>query len=72
MNTHYNRIAGQSVERLAALSNGILDTAMTLLVLDLHVPAIEAIRTEWDLWRAFAALSPELAMYMMSFYDARH
>ena len=29
----YNRIAGQSVERLAALSDGIFAMALTLLVL---------------------------------------
>jgi hypothetical protein len=32
MNSGYNRIAGQSVERLAALSDGIFAFAMTLLV----------------------------------------
>ncbi len=34
----YNRIAGQSVERLAALSDGIFAMALTLLVLDLRLP----------------------------------
>ena len=32
----YNQIAGQSVERLAALSDGVFAVAMTLLVLDLR------------------------------------
>jgi uncharacterized membrane protein len=35
----YNQIAGQSVERLAAFSDGIFAVAMMLLVLDLRVPA---------------------------------
>ena len=65
--TTYNEIAGQSVERLAALSDGIFGVAMTLLVLDLRVPASEAIHSERDLLHAFIALAPQLIMYMMSF-----
>ncbi|MFZ3333601.1 MAG: TMEM175 family protein [Candidatus Acidiferrales bacterium] len=65
--TTYNEIAGQSVERLAALSDGIFGVAMTLLVLDLRVPAAEAIHNEKDLLHALAALAPQLIMYMMSF-----
>ncbi len=67
MTTAYNRIAGQSVERLAALSDGIFAFAMTLLVLDLRVPAMEAVHNEHDLWHGLTALSPRLLMYMMSF-----
>ena len=63
----YNQIAGQSVERLAALSDGVFAVAMTLLVLDLHVPVREAIHSEHDLWQGLVALSPKLVMYMMSF-----
>jgi uncharacterized membrane protein len=62
----YNRVAGQSVERLAALSDGIFAVAMTLLVLDLHVPAAEAVHSEPDLWRALVALSPRLLIFLMS------
>jgi uncharacterized membrane protein len=67
MTTAYNRIAGQSVERLAALSDGIFAFAMTLLMLDLRVPAMEAVHSERDLWHGLATLSPRLIMYMMSF-----
>ncbi len=67
MTTAYNRIAGQNVERLAALSDGIFAFAMTLLVLDLRVPALEAVHNEHDLWHGLAALAPRLIMYMMSF-----
>jgi uncharacterized membrane protein len=62
----YNRVAGQSVERLAALSDGIFAVSMTLLVLDLHVPASEAIHSDHDLWHALVALSPRLLIFLMS------
>ncbi len=63
----YNRVTGQSVERLAALSDGIFAVAMTLLVLDLHTPARERIANESGLWRALLAMSPPVAAYLMSF-----
>ena len=67
MITHYNRLAGHSVERIAALSDGVFAVAMTLLVLDLHAPAIEAIHSEADLRTALVSLAPRLLVYMMSF-----
>jgi len=67
MQTTYNRIAGQSVERLAALSDGVFAVAMTLLVLDLRAPAAEAIHSEQGLSAALGALAPKLVMYVMSF-----
>jgi uncharacterized membrane protein len=67
MSTGYNRIAGGSVERLAALSDGIFAVAMTLLVLDLHGPAREAIHSGFDLWRALEAMAPQLVTYLLSF-----
>jgi uncharacterized membrane protein len=66
MDTSYNRIAGQNVERLAGLSDGIFAFAMTLLVLDLRIPAAEAIHTEHDLWRGLVGLAPQIVMYLMS------
>jgi len=56
-----------TVERLAALSDGIFAVAMTLLVLHLRVPTIEAVHSERDLWRALVVLAPRLVMYAMSF-----
>ena len=66
MHSLYNRVAGQSVERLAALSDGIFAVSMTLLVLDLRVPASEAIHSERDLWHGLVVLSPRLIIFLMS------
>ncbi len=62
----YNRVAGQNVERLAALSDGIFAVAMTLLVLDLRIPAREAVHSEHDLGRLLVALAPRLLIFLMS------
>jgi TMEM175 potassium channel family protein len=67
LRNHYNFIAGQSVERLAAISDGVFAVAMTLLVLDLHTPAAEAIHGEAGLWQAVVALAPRVFVYLMSF-----
>jgi uncharacterized membrane protein len=62
----YNRVAGQSIDRLAALSDGIFAVAMTLLVLDLHVPPSNSVHSEHDLWRVLFALAPSLVIFLMS------
>jgi uncharacterized membrane protein len=67
MMTSYNRVAGQNVERLAALSDGIFGVAMTLLVLDLRLPVAAAVHGEHELGRSLAAMGPQLLMYLMSF-----
>jgi uncharacterized membrane protein len=66
MHSLYNPVAGKSVERLAALSDGIFAVSMTLLVLDLRVPAAEAIHSEHDLWHALVVLSPRILIFLMS------
>jgi len=79
MQTSYNRFAGQSLERLAALSDGIFAVAMTLLVLDVRVPVVETIHVVQPLWapgaiqseqvltEVLVMLAPRLLTYMMSF-----
>ncbi len=81
MRTYYNRIAGQSLERLAALSDGIFAVAMTLLVLDLHTPVADAgarfttpslwtsqgLGKEVALLGALGDLVPHFLPYAMSF-----
>ena len=67
MDRFYNRIAGGSLERIAALSDGVFAVAMTLIVLDIHVPPHAGIVSEGDLWRALAGIVPHLVTYLMSF-----
>ena len=67
MATLYNAIQGRSLERLAALSDGIFAVAMTLLVLDIHIPPVEGIHSEADLLHALAGLAPQGIAYVMSF-----
>jgi uncharacterized membrane protein len=68
MSRHYNLIAGQHLDRLAALSDGIFAVAMTLLVLDLRVPVSGTVgSSDLDLWRALVKLAPSLLTYFMSF-----
>ena len=69
MNNSYNFLAGQSVERLAVLSDGIFGVAMTLLLLELHAPDTASVRpgSEWDLWHAIVGNGAALAVYLMSF-----
>jgi len=63
----YNVIAGQSLDRLAALSDGIFAVVMTLLVLDLHAPVRDEIHAQAELWDALADLWPSFVAYLMSF-----
>lgn len=81
MRTFYNRIAGQSLERLAALSDGIFAVAMTLLVLDLRPPVVDAgarlstpllwtsegLGKELALLGALGGLLPHFLPYILSF-----
>ena len=55
MGVDYTRVAGKNVERLGALGDGVFAFAMTLLVLDLRVPAVEAVQNEAGLWHALVA-----------------
>jgi uncharacterized membrane protein len=64
---NYNEIAGRSPDRLGSLSDGVFAFAMTLLVLDLRVPAVEAVHSEAALQHALATLAPNLLTYLLSF-----
>ncbi|HEV7179485.1 MAG TPA: TMEM175 family protein [Candidatus Baltobacteraceae bacterium] len=63
----YNEVAGQDIQRLSALTDGIFAFAMTLLALDIHVPDAGAIHSESDLLHAFIALGPRFLVCLMTF-----
>ena len=65
--TTYNRLAGGSVERLAALSDGVFAVAMTLMLLDLHPPELAAARDGAALLHTLIELAPGVLVYTLSF-----
>ena len=79
MPTSYHRFAGSSLERLAALSDGVFAVAMTLLVLDLKAPSVPK-RVQHPIWSGGGGgsehalahgllhqVAPRLLPYAMSF-----
>ncbi len=63
----YNNLAGQKVQRIEALSDGVFSIAMTLLVIDLKEPVDHVITSNADLWHALGAMTPQFLTYFMSF-----
>jgi uncharacterized membrane protein len=55
----YNLFAGQNLDRLSALSDGLFPFAMTLLVLNLHVPVSSVVQGESNLRAALIAHPPK-------------
>src|SRR5262245_63192323 len=67
MVTNYNQIAARGLERIAGLSDGVFAIAMTLIVLEIGVPAADGIRTEADLAAALVKLAPRFLTFLLSF-----
>jgi TMEM175 potassium channel family protein len=67
MSTSYHGFAGSSLARLAALSDGVFAVAMTLLVLDLKVPASNGGSEHALLADLLQHVAPRLLPYAMSF-----
>jgi uncharacterized membrane protein len=66
METPYNRIAGDDVGRIAALSDVIFAFAATVLVLDFHTPDGADVHSEHELVSALIASAPRLLPWLMS------
>jgi uncharacterized membrane protein len=66
MTTQYNQLSGQSVDRLQTLADGVFAVAMTLLVLDVRLPRVEA-HTNRALWDQVVHLGPQFMAYLLSF-----
>jgi uncharacterized membrane protein len=79
MPARYHRFAGRSLDRLAALSDGVFAVAMTLLVLDLKAPTLPK-RVQHPIWSGGGGgsesalvhdllhhVAPHLLPYAMSF-----
>jgi uncharacterized membrane protein len=67
MQASYSRIAARGLERIAALSDGVFAIAMTLIVLEIHVPELPAGATDADLWNQLLLLAPRFVTYLLSF-----
>jgi len=63
----YQSISGQRMQRLEALSDGVFAIALTILVLDLKVPARQFIHSEKELIETFIQLLPKLLTYFLGF-----
>jgi uncharacterized membrane protein len=67
MSVVYNQIANRSLERIGALSDGLFAIAMTLIVLEIQVPAPTGITSESDLWANLIPLGPRFLTYLLTF-----
>ena len=63
----YTTVAGQNLRRIESLSDGVFSIAMTLLVLNLRVPAADLVRTEADVGPALLGLLPSIGGYVLGF-----
>jgi uncharacterized membrane protein len=52
--------------RLEAFCDGVFAIALTLLIIDIKIPASEGISTTRDLWRALGHLGPSIFAFVLS------
>jgi uncharacterized membrane protein len=66
MGLSYEHLRDRSLDRIAGLSDGVFAFAMTLIVLEIHVPDPTAIASDAQLWSALGDLAPRLVTYVLS------
>jgi uncharacterized membrane protein len=59
--------SGFSLERIAAFSDGVFSIAITLLALEIRLPALPQQPTDSQLWDAIRGLLPTILVYAQSF-----
>jgi len=57
----------EHLARLKALTDGVFAIALTLIVLEIHLPLPEEIHSEAELWAALVGLGPRFLTYAVSF-----
>jgi uncharacterized membrane protein len=67
MQASYSRIAARGLERIGALSDGVFAIAMTLIVLEIHVPTLSAGAGDGDLWQALMLQGHSFVTFALSF-----
>jgi len=53
--------------RLEAFCDGVFAIALTLLIIDIKIPATESIKTTADLWNALGRIAPSVGTFLLSF-----
>ena len=53
--------------RLEAFSDGVFAIALTLLVIEIRLPAMDSIGSSTELWRALGLLGPTVFAFLLSF-----
>jgi uncharacterized membrane protein len=58
----------RDTSRLEAFSDGVIAIAITLLVLEVHVPSPELVKDNSELWHELGKLWPSYVGYLISFF----
>lgn len=63
----YNKIAGQRIARIEALSDGVFAIAMTILVFNIKAPVSYAIQTDKEMIAMLTHMAPAFLSFFVSF-----